>query len=42
MRVHAGREQRELAVEADPGWTVDALLKRILVQASQPENPEKS
>ena len=35
MRVHAGREQKELAVEADPSWTVDAVLKKIVTQAAQ-------
>jgi hypothetical protein len=30
MRVHAGDKQQEINVEADPTWTVDELLRKLL------------
>merc|ERR1719159_2188107 len=30
MCVHAGDQQQEINVEADPNWTVDDLLRRLL------------
>merc|ERR1711924_195469 len=30
MRVHAGDQQQEIHVEADPNWTVDELLRKLL------------
>jgi hypothetical protein len=35
MHVHAGCEQQEIHVEADPRWTVDDLLKRLLSEATK-------